>query len=129
MSILIKDMDMPIDCKTCPFLDYEEGFCLAHNRRTADGVNIVDLNCTNVQRGSRHSGCPLVSISEKHGRLIDGDMLLDRLEKESKAAEEHGRDFSFCFMLGDTPCAEWWAIEHIVEDFITVSELLRQEDE
>ena len=56
-------------------------------------------------------------------RLIDGDMLLDKFEKESKAADEHGRDFSFCFMRGDTPCAEWWSVMQIVEDFITVNEV------
>lgn len=49
-------------------------------------------------------------------RYIDADALLDRFEKESKAAQEHGRDFSSCFMRGDTPCAEWWAVMCIVED-------------
>lgn len=124
MSILIHNMNMPIDCKTCPFLDCEEEFCLAHTRATSDGVNIVDLNCKNIQHGSRHPECPLVFIREKHGRLIDGDMLLERFEKESRAAEEHGRDFSSCFMRGNEPCAEWWTVEHIVEDFIAVSEVL-----
>ena len=49
-------------------------------------------------------------------RLIDADALLDKFEKESHAAEEHGRDFSFCFMRGDTPCAEWWTVMQMVED-------------
>ena len=60
-------------------------------------------------------------------RLIDADALLDRFEKESKAAEEHGRDFSICFMRGDTPCVEWWALECIVEDFIAVSEAINKD--
>ncbi len=55
-------------------------------------------------------------------RLIDADELLDRFEKESKAADEHGRNFSSCFMRNGVPCAEWWAVECIVQDFITVSE-------
>ena len=124
MSIIVKGMEMPIDCKTCPFLDYEDKFCLAHTRQTTDGVNIVDLNCSNIQQGLRHPECPIVYVPEIHGRLIDGDMLLDKLEKESKAAEEHGRDFSFCFMRGNTPCTELWSIMQIVEDYITVNEVL-----
>lgn len=58
-------------------------------------------------------------------RLIDADMLLNRFEKESKAAHEHGRDFSFCFMRGNEPCAEWWAVMSIVEDFATVADLTK----
>ena len=54
-------------------------------------------------------------------RLIDADALLDKFEKESHAAEEHGRDFSFCFMRGDTPCAEWWTIMQMVEDYAIVA--------
>ena len=56
-------------------------------------------------------------------RMIDADRLLDRFEKESKASDEHGRDFSFCFSHGGEPSAEWWAVMHIVEDFATVAEM------
>ena len=55
-------------------------------------------------------------------RMIDADMLLDRFEKESKAEDEHGRDFSFCFMHNGEPSAEWWTVMNIVEDFAAVSE-------
>ena len=55
-------------------------------------------------------------------RYVDADALLDRFEKESKAADEHGRDFSFCFMRGNEPCAEWWAVEKIVEDFAVAAQ-------
>lgn len=55
-------------------------------------------------------------------RMIDADRLLDRFEKEAKAADEHGREFSFCFSHGGEPSAEWWAVMHIVEDFATVAE-------
>lgn len=55
-----------------------------------------------------------------HGRLIDADALLARFEKESSAADAHGRDFSTCFMRGLEPCAEWWAVERIVMDAPTI---------
>lgn len=55
-----------------------------------------------------------------HGRLIDADALLARFEKESSAADAHGRDFSTCFMRGLEPCAEWWAVEQMVMDAPTI---------
>ncbi len=56
MSVLIKDMEMPEDCFSCPLK--EEGFC----------------NITNAYAGQiyeRNSDCPLVELPEHHGRLID----------------------------------------------------------
>lgn len=123
MSVLIRGMEIPIDCKHCPFLDSEDKFCLASARQTRDGINILDMNCSNIQAGSKHPDCPLSVLPEKHGRLIDGDALLDRFEKESKAADEHGRDFSFCFVSNGEPCAEWWTVMRMVEDAITVAEM------
>lgn len=73
MSVFIKSMKMPIDCKTCAFLEWEEKFCLAHARLSADGFNVLDMNCANIESGSRHPECPLVEVQEPHGRLIDAD--------------------------------------------------------
>lgn len=124
MGVFINGFDMPVDCKSCNLLDYEDGYCLVHGRRTADGVNVLDLNCNNVSAGNRHPECPLVSSTHKH--LIDADALLDKFEKESKAADEHGRDFSSCFMRGNTPCAEWWTVMQMVEDAMTVADIKRE---
>ena len=58
MSVLIKGMEMPEDCFSCPLK--EEGFC----------------NITNAYAGrinERNSDCPLVELPEHHGRLIDAD--------------------------------------------------------
>ena len=60
MSVLIKGMEMPEDCFSCPLK--EEGFC----------------NITNAYAGEineRNSDCPLVELPEHHGRLIDADEL------------------------------------------------------
>ena len=70
MSVLIKGMQMPEDCFSCPLK--EEGFC-----------NITNAYAAQVYK--RNSDCPLVELPEHHGRLIDADRLMrvyeDRLEK------------------------------------------------
>lgn len=57
-----------------------------------------------------------------HGRLIDADALLERFEKEEKAADEHGRDFSFSFKSGGENCTEWWPVQQMLMDAPTVLE-------
>ena len=56
MSILIKGMEMPEDCFSCPLK--EEGFCNITNAY-AGGIN------------ERNSDCPLVELPEHHGDLVD----------------------------------------------------------
>lgn len=55
-----------------------------------------------------------------HGRLIDADALLARFEKEERACEEHGRDFSFSFKSGGEYCTEWWPVQQMLMDAPTV---------
>ncbi|MBQ3330822.1 MAG: hypothetical protein IJG87_06555 [Ruminococcus sp.] len=55
-----------------------------------------------------------------HGRLIDADALLERFEKEEKAADEHGRDFSFSFKSGGENCTEWWPVQQMLMDAPTI---------
>lgn len=57
-----------------------------------------------------------------HGRLVDGDALMQRFEKEEMAADEHGRDFSFSFKSGGENCAEWWSVQRMLMDAPTVIE-------
>lgn len=61
MSVLIKGMEMPEDCFSCPLK--EEGVC----------------NITNAYAGEineRNSDCPLVELPEHHGRIIDEDGII-----------------------------------------------------
>ena len=55
-----------------------------------------------------------------HGRLIDADALLEQFEKEEKAADEHGRDFSFSFKSGGENCTEWWPVQQMLMDAPTI---------
>lgn len=63
MSVLIKGMEMPKACGLCPFDDY--GYCTRAKRYSGGSAT-----------HGRASFCPLVELSEKHGRLIDADALI-----------------------------------------------------
>ena len=65
MSIIIKDMDLPEDCFSCPLK--EEGFC---NLTNAYAVNLY----------KRNSDCPLIPLPEHHSRLIDADTVIEAEE-------------------------------------------------
>ena len=71
MSVIIKGEDMPKRCAdcTCCFTDESdsESFCSVH------GDDIPDIF------NGRLDGCPLVELPEDHGRLIDADELIRRL--------------------------------------------------
>ena len=56
MSILIRDMEMPQNCTECH----------ARCRLYLNG------------RKFRHPNCPLIEVKTPHGRLIDGDKLLEK---------------------------------------------------
>lgn len=73
MSVLIKGMEMPKNCKECRFCFYDrkyEPMCLLLNGK----------------RGK--SDCPLVEIPP-HGRLIDADALMENEENISFKDEWH----------------------------------------
>lgn len=65
MDVLIKDMDMPKNCKECPFSDHE-AWCLIpgdwRKRYYCPDNEVSD-------------DCPLVGVPTPHGRLIDADEL------------------------------------------------------
>ena len=64
MSILIRGMEMPKNCKTCPFSDHE-AWCLI------PGDWRERYYCPDDERSEY---CPLIELPP-HGRLIDADKL------------------------------------------------------
>ena len=117
MNILVKGMEMPDCCRTC---------CFMINCEACEGI---ECWCAALQEyigyesqvptEFRLGDCPLIEIPA-HGRLIDADALLARFEKEEKAADEHGRDFSFSFKNGGENCTEWWPVQQMLMDAPTI---------
>ena len=65
MSVLVKGMKMPDKCLNCPFMiSRDNDDCILQSTEANElAVTWEDLK----------SGCPLVEVPEKHGRLIDAD--------------------------------------------------------
>lgn len=79
MSIYIKGMKMPTNCEDCPMChsnaEYDYAYCCVSSAETS-GNKIP-------------SNCPLISIPA-HGRLIDADALLMRINYEVMEAYMDG---------------------------------------
>lgn len=65
MGVIVKGMEMPKNCKTCPFSDHE-AWCLI------PGDWRERYYCPDNERSEY---CPLVEIPTPHGRLGDLDEL------------------------------------------------------
>ena len=76
MSVLVKDMEMPKECRECPMCEYYE---ITGNTwcKSADGL--LAENYKPISFDGRPEWCPLVELPEKHGRLIDGDALFKQM--------------------------------------------------
>jgi len=114
MAILIKGMEMPKNKEGKPLWIgiLEDGTVAAPS---SSGLLIVYPHAKAIEL-------------PPHGRLIDADKLLERFAKEQKAADEHGRDFSFSFYSGNEVCTEWWAVENFVADAPTIIEAEVEDD-
>lgn len=86
MSVIVKGMEMPVDCEKCWMSKYFE-----------IGSNI-ELMCAMLHRavpdkeGHRSKKCPLVEIPAPHGRLIDHK----KLEKDLAKRWNTNDDQDFC---------------------------------
>ena len=67
MSVIVKGMEMPECCAGCFAISDSLGWC------KASGNDIYSPFSMDV----RPSFCPLHPLPEKHGRLIDGNNVLD----------------------------------------------------
>lgn len=76
MDVLIKNMEMPINCCFCLFKRFST--CILKERIKTKGYH----------DRKRHPKCPLIPVPE-HGDLIDRDALLDS-EKMFFAEKYHG---------------------------------------
>ena len=84
MSVLIKGMEMPVDCRDCPFEMYYmnsgETKCRATGKILADFYKPIPFE-------GRAEECPLVEVNP-HGRLIDADAYHKEIRERYKSASE-----------------------------------------
>lgn len=78
MSVVIKDMTMPVRCEYCALGRYDTVMrtytCCGTGRQLQEG-GLSNTGCVMVPKPD---WCPLVKLPEKHGRLIDADALIAR---------------------------------------------------
>lgn len=71
MSILVKGMEMPEDCRDCPLQEYHERtgktWC-----KPADGILAEDYKP--IPFDGRPDWCPVVEAKTLRGRLIDAEV-------------------------------------------------------
>ena len=72
MSVLIKGMKMPKNCRECKIKAWEERY----NVYVCPFGGILELSCL---ANGRRNECPLVELPEKHGRLVDIDELARKM--------------------------------------------------
>lgn len=73
MSILIKGMKMPKNCDECFFIGrgYPDWCSLPQIPNGEDGIDDTK---------KRPDWCPLIELPEKHGRLVDRDAIMKKLD-------------------------------------------------
>ena len=69
MSVLIKGMEMPKNCKKCMFADFDD-VEFDYELYCAVSKKYADLDACDHPLGW---SCPLVEVKDPHGRLIDAD--------------------------------------------------------
>ena len=81
-DVLVKNMDLPIDCVICPLcrILFDEFNC----RATGEWFEIDD-------KVHRRDDCPLVEVP-KHGRLIDADAFIKQNEEGFEEPLMQGED-------------------------------------
>ena len=86
MSVYIKGMEMPDRCFSCPMCDTD---CCGISRGSYIEYREVDVD---VAMNGRPDWCPLVPVPE-HGRLIDADVIIQRIPIPSHEIYENIRLF------------------------------------
>lgn len=74
MSIIIRGMEMPKSCDVCPFVGTNDDLMSDDYRYLYCGFPYMGQYVTDYE-ASRHPDCPIGSLPEGHGRLIDADAL------------------------------------------------------
>jgi len=74
MSVLIKNMEMPMSCESCPMSHYIIETITGCN--ITKGKEYVEKEDRDFWYNDKPSWCPLVEVPTPHGRLIDVNELI-----------------------------------------------------
>jgi len=103
MSVMVKNMTMPTDCRECRLMEYHNStgktWCTP-----ADGLLTEDFKP--IPFDGRPEWCPLVELPEKHGRLFDTDEVVKCLEELPDNDEK-----AWAIGLVEWAIAKRWCIE------------------
>lgn len=106
MSVLIKGMEMPSECRNCRMSVYHgntgKTWCTPADAILADGYRPVPFD-------GRPDWCPLVEIKTPHGDLIDRQKLIEdnkHLEYPTDGKYRRDRAWSVGFNAGARHCNE-----------------------
>ena len=73
MSVIVKGMEMPENCMSCPFpsvgVDWYYCYCPGVDGKAYDFE----------QSKTVPDDCPLIALPDKHGRLVDADAMCNDL--------------------------------------------------
>lgn len=83
MSVLVKGMEMPINCDSCRIMVFEDTNC---DPELFCGCPLV-FKAHPQGEDHRPDYCPLVPVPP-HGRLIDADALLESIKEAKKKQPE-----------------------------------------
>lgn len=102
MSAMIKGIEIPNGCYYCPILQSSDG---CFDFECPFNSYLLWHNAEDVIR-YRPDSCPLVEIPTPHGRLIDADELIKKLERHRDMCGDieiqHGIDMAIR-ILNNTP--------------------------
>ena len=88
MSVLIKNMKMPSRCFDCTFSKWSN----LHQTKACNCGSHYFKPCFEDNSEEfyekRADFCPLVEVPAPHGRLIDADALIARMESDAEQMEE-----------------------------------------
>lgn len=101
MSILIKGIEMPKECRECPLEVY---YINSGMTRCRAGNKILAKNFE-IPFDSRPDWCPLVEVHAPHGRIADMDEAIKCIE------EITGKDAEFAISLIEWACGKRTIIE------------------
>ena len=109
------NLEMPKDCPMCPFAYYDMfntfmGCDITRGKRLA-----VKNDKDYAESSTRPDWCPLIEVPEPHGRLIDADAMLMRINHEVMEAYMDG----VCY--GVHPSQEYlYLLGEIIDDAPTI---------